>query len=70
MGFCSFVLFDAIYCGSTAIFTRPDGSYRLVYPTKKVGDKDMNLFHPISKQIGMHIKQEVIKKFKDVMNND
>jgi stage V sporulation protein G len=70
VGFCSFILYESVYCSSVAIFTRPDGNYRLVYPTKKLADKDINIFHPISRSIGKHIEQEVIKKFNDVMNND
>jgi stage V sporulation protein G len=70
IAFCSFILFDSFYCSSIGIFTRPTGGYRLVYPTKKAGNKEMNLFHPISKQIGIKIEQEVIKKLEDVMKND
>lgn len=70
VGFCSFILYESIYCSSVAIFTRPDGTYRLVYPTKKLADKDINIFHPISKSIGKHIEKEVIKKFNDVVKND
>lgn len=70
VGFCSFILYESIYCSSVAIFTRPDGTYRLVYPTKKLADKDINIFHPISKSTGKHIEKEVIKKFNDVMKND
>lgn len=70
VGFCSFILYECIYCSSVAIFTRPDGSFRLVYPTKKVADKDIHIFHPINKMVGKHIEQEVIKKFNDVMKHD
>jgi stage V sporulation protein G len=70
VGFCSFILYESIYCSSVAIFTRPEGTYRLVYPTKKLGDKDINVFHPISKSVGRQIEKEVIKKFNDVMKND
>lgn len=68
IAFCSFVLFDALYCSSVAVFTRLDGTYRLVYPTKKVSDKDINIFHPISPELGNKIEQEVSNKLKDVMN--
>lgn len=70
IGFCSFILYESIYCSSVAIFTRPDGNFRLVYPTKKIADKDIHIFHPINKSIGKYIEQEVIKKFNDVMKND
>jgi len=70
VAFCSFILFDSIYCSSVGIFTKIDGSYRLVYPTKKVGIKEIDIFHPINKQTGKEITEEVIKVFKDLMNND
>lgn len=70
IAFCSFVLYEAVYCSSIALFTRPDGTIRLVYPTKKLGSKDLNIFHPINQQIGKFIETEVSKKFKDVMKND
>lgn len=70
VGFCSFVLYESVYCSSVAIMTRLDGSYRLLYPSKKVNDKQMNIFHPINGEIGNLIEKEVINKFKDVMKND
>lgn len=70
VAFCSFVLYQDMYCSSVAIFTRPDGSYRLVYPTKRVGNKDLNIFYPISNEMGSLIEKEVSNKLKDVMNND
>lgn len=70
IAFCSFVLFETLYCSSVAIFTRPNGKYRLVYPTKKVGNKDLNIFYPITNHIGRRIEEEVIKKLEKVMNHD
>lgn len=70
VAFASFVLFEAIYCSSVGVFTRSDGSYRLVYPTKKLASKDINIFHPIDKNIGLLLEQEVSNKLKDVMTND
>jgi hypothetical protein len=69
VGFASFVLYEAIYCGSVGIMTRPfDDSYRLVYPTKKVAGKDMDVYHPINKQVGRLIEDEVMKQINDVMS--
>lgn len=70
IAFCSFVLFESIYCNSVAIFTKIDGNLRLVYPTKKALNKEINIFHPINKKVGSFIESEISKKFKDVMNND
>ena len=70
VAFSSFVLYEAIYCASVAIFTRPNGDYRLVYPTKKAGAKDLNIFHPINSDVGYLIEQEVIKIYEKVTKND
>ncbi len=72
VAFASLVLSGNLYVSSIAVFTRPSGGYRLVYPTKKVGFRDMNLFHPISKELARQIDEEVITKYEEVMrqNND
>lgn len=70
IAFCSFILFESLYCSSIAIYSRPDGSYRLVYPTKKLSNKDISLFYPINKEFADSILKEVIKKFEDVMKYD
>ena len=67
IAFCCFVLFEAIYCYSVGIYTRPEGGYRLVYPTKKVNEKSMNIFHPINARIGKIIEQEVSKVAEKVL---
>ncbi len=69
VGFASFVLDDNIYLGSVGIMTRPQGGYRLTYPTKKVGTKDLNIFYPINKIFAETIEKGVINKFEDVMKN-
>lgn len=67
VAFVSFVLGNNLYLGSIGILTRPEGGYRLVYPTKKVGTRSLNIFHPINKEFSKSIEKEVISKFEDVM---
>lgn len=70
MAFASFVLDGNIYLGSIGIITRLEGGYRLVYPTKKVGVRNINIFHPINREFAKFIEKEVINKLEDVMKND
>lgn len=70
VAFASFVLDDNLYLGSIGIFTRPQGGYRLVYPTKKVGDKNINIFYPINRFFALKIEKEVVKRLEEVMTND
>ena len=67
VAFASFVLDNNLYLSSIGIITRPEGGYRLVYPTKKVGIRNINIFHPINKIFAEFIEKEVIGKFEDVM---
>ena len=68
VGFASFVLNDSLYLGSIAIMTRPGGGYRLLYPTKRVIDSSISIFHPISRTFAGVIQDAVIGKFEGVMN--
>ena len=68
VAFASFVLDNSLYLGSVGIATRLQGGYRLIYPTKRSGSKDMNVFHPINKAFAEVVEHEVVKRFEEVMN--
>lgn len=70
VAFASCVIDKKLYVSSIGIVTRPTGGYRLLYPTKKIGIKNINIYHPINKSFAETIEREVIKKFEDVMKND
>ncbi len=67
VAFASFVIDDSIYCNSVGIITRPNGGYRLVYPSRKIANRNMNLFYPITRVCGQVISQAVIAKYEDVL---
>ena len=67
VAFASFVLDGSLYLGSIGIMTRPNGGYRLVYPTKKIADRNLNIFYPINKEFAQLVENEVVKQFEDVM---
>jgi len=62
------VLFDnSLYLGSIGIHSKLDGSgYRITYPTKKVGDKDINIYHPINKNVSRIIEEAIAEKMKKI----
>ena len=68
VAFASFVIDNSLYLGSVGIATRLQGGYRLIYPTKRTGNKSINVFHPINKTFAEAVEHEVLKKFEDVMN--
>ena len=69
VAFASFVWDKSLYLGSIGIMTRPNSGYRLVYPTKKVAERNLNIFYPINRETAQLIESEVVKQFEEVMNN-
>ena len=70
VAFTSFILNGALYLGSIAIATRPTGGHRLIYPTKKIGDKSLNLFYPINRTFAQTVEIAVLAKFENVMKEN
>lgn len=66
MAFASLVLNESIYLSSIAVYARPDGSYRLLYPTKKSGERIVNLFHPISQEASKQIEAAIFKRCEEI----
>lgn len=66
IAFASVVVDESLYLGSIAVYTRPDGSYRLLYPTKKLGERLVNLFHPISRETSKQIEGAIFKKCEEI----
>jgi DNA-binding cell septation regulator SpoVG len=67
IGFVSFILDKKYYVSSVAIYTRLGGDdFRLVYPSKKVGDKNINIFHPINSAVGAKIEEAVNEKVNEI----
>jgi len=71
IAFASLVIDESIYLGSIGVMKRiNEDSYRLLYPTRKVGDKSFNLYYPITKDVGQIIEEKVAKKLKEVLNKN
>lgn len=66
VGFASFVYNDSFYFGSIGIYTRPQGGYRLTYPTRKGANGNFNIFHPINREVSEQIEKVIISKFENV----
>jgi len=71
VAFASLVIEDAIYLGNIGVIKRlEEESYRLVYPTRKVGDKSFNIYYPINKEAGKKIEKAVTKRLKEVLKKN
>lgn len=66
IAFASVVIDDNIYFSSIAVYTKLDGSYRLLYPTKIVGNRSLGLFYPINREASKTIEKAVFKRCDEV----
>ena len=65
IAFASCVIDESLYLGSIAIYTKLNGEgFRLVYPTKKIGNTNVPIFHPVNKDTAKIIHNAVIQKME------
>lgn len=68
VAFASVVFDNCLYLGSIGVYTRLDGTgYRITYPTKTAGDKNLNIYHPINKEASEAIEKAIINKAKEML---
>jgi DNA-binding cell septation regulator SpoVG len=63
VAFASCVVNEQLYIGSLGVHRRLDGTgYRITYPTRRVGARELNYYYPINKQAGSAIEQAIVAK--------
>ncbi|HRN78576.1 MAG TPA: septation protein SpoVG family protein [Candidatus Dependentiae bacterium] len=67
VGFASFIYDDSLYCSSIGIYTRPQGGFRLSYPTRKAPTASLSIFHPINKETTDMIEAAVVSKYEQLI---
>lgn len=67
IGFASIVLDNGLYLGSIGVYSRLDGSgYRITYPTKPIGGKDLHIYHPIHRDLSREIENAITEKARQL----
>lgn len=69
VGFAKLVIDNNWHFSAIAIYTRPQGGYRITYPTKKGAfGRDNTIYYPINKNVATQIEDAIIAKFKEVVH--
>lgn len=67
IGFVSCVIDDWLYIGNVAIFSRLNSDkIRLVFPEKKLGDKKISIFYPLTGEAYYELERIVYETFKNL----
>lgn len=70
VAFASCVLNEELYLGSIGIFTllnKP--GFRLTYPTRKVSSTNIQIFHPITKELSEEINRNILEKAEEILGS-
>ncbi len=71
VAFASCVINGSLYVGSIGLHSLLDGSgFRIVYPAKKVGQRQMNVYHPITKEAGQAIEKAIVGKMNELSSHN
>ncbi len=68
VAFASVIFDNCLYLGSIGVYKRLDGTgYRITYPTKKISDRDINIYHPINQETSKAIEKAIIEKAEKLL---
>lgn len=68
IGFATLILNDDFYLSGIGIHRKLAGDgYRLTYPTRKSGNRDFEIFHPINRNAGQQIETAIFARLNDVL---
>ena len=70
VAFASLLFEESFYLGNIGIRTRPQGGFRLNYPTRLVGKTSLPIFHPINKETACTIEEAVISKYEEIVSSE
>ncbi len=68
IGFAALVINDDLYLSGIGIHQKLAGDgYRLTYPTRKSGNQNFEIFHPINRRAGQKIESAILNRLNDVL---
>jgi SpoVG len=68
IGFAHLLFEEGLYLGSIGIFRKLDGGgFRLTYPNRKVGDKEITIFHPTTQDCSRNFEEHIFEAVKRFM---
>lgn len=69
VGIASCIIDKKWFLGSIGIY-HEDNKFRLTYPTKKVRNSSMTLFHPINIPAGTAVYDSIVKEYETLLAKD
>ena len=70
IAFASVVFDNCLYLGSIGVHKKLDGiGYRITYPNKMVGNRGIDIYHPIDRETSKIIEEAIIEKVEELLGS-
>ena len=66
---CSANYKNELFIGSIAIRREKDGKLKCLFPNKKIGDNNISIYYPLSRDIQEEISNSIITKYQNLLND-
>jgi DNA-binding cell septation regulator SpoVG len=68
LAFASIEIDDLLYIGSIGVHKRRDGNgYRITFPTRRVGEHQLTICHPMTPDLSKEIESAITTKAEEVL---
>lgn len=65
IAFANVVLEEGLYLGSIGVHRKLDGGFRITFPTRKVGEANLCIYHPTQPGISKEFETAICSKAED-----
>jgi DNA-binding cell septation regulator SpoVG len=66
IAFANVTLEEGLYLGSIGIHRKLDGGFRITFPTRKVGDTNLCIYHPINPMVSKEFEMVICSRAEEV----
>jgi DNA-binding cell septation regulator SpoVG len=68
IAFASVILEEGFYLGSIGVHRKLDGGFRITFPTRKVGETNLCIYHPLTPEISKTFEQAICLKAAELFS--
>lgn len=69
IAFANVVLEEGLYLGSIGVHRKLDGGFRITFPSKKVGEANLCIYHPINREVSKEFETAICSKAEEMFGN-
>lgn len=69
IAFANIVLEEGLYLGSIGVHCKLDGGFRITFPTRKVGETNLCIYHPLNPIVSKEFETAICSRAEEVFED-